>query len=71
MLKQQNSDGGKIHTGQEESIRLIIYGGDPAKPLDFLGKTLRQMVLLIQVPVNRPRIGNVVLRRDHITGPVR
>ena len=24
-----------------------------------------------QVPVNRPRIGNVALRRDHITGPVR
>ena len=71
MLKQQNSDGGKIHKGQEGSIRLVISGGDSAKPLDFLEKTLHQMALLIQVPVNRPRIGNVALRRDHIIGPVR
>ncbi|SFP19811.1 hypothetical protein SAMN05216343_10473 [Oscillibacter sp. PC13] len=28
-------------------------------------------VEVIQVPVNRPRIGNVALRRDHIAGSVR
>lgn len=70
MLKQQNSDGGKIHKGQEGSIRLVISGGDSAKPLDFLEKTLHQMALFIQMPVNRPGIGNVALRRDHIAGPV-
>lgn len=35
VLKQQNSDGGKIHKGQEGSIRLVISGGDSAKSLDF------------------------------------
>ena len=64
MLKQQNSDRGKIHKGQEGSIRLVISGGDSAKQLDFLKKTLHQMALFIQMPVNRPGIGNVVLRRD-------
>ena len=49
MVKQQNSDGGKIHKGQEGSIRLVISGGDSAKPLDFLEKTLHQMALLIQM----------------------
>ena len=40
VLKQQNSDGGKIHKGQEGSIQLVISGGDSAKPLDFPEKTL-------------------------------
>ena len=40
VLKQQNSDGGKIYKGQEGSIRLVISGGDSAKPLDFPEKTL-------------------------------
>ena len=71
MLKQQNSDGGKIHKSQEESSRLVISGGDSVKLLDFLEKTLHQMALFIQMPVNRPGIGNVALRRDHIAGPVR
>ena len=71
MLKQQNSDGVKIHKGREESSRLVISGGDSAKPLDFLKKTLHQMALFIQMPVNRTGIGNVALRRDHIAGPVR
>ena len=69
MLKQQNSDRGKIHKGQEGSIRLVISGGDSAKQLDFLKKTLHQMALFIQMPVNRPGIGNVALRRDHTAGP--
>ena len=54
MLKQQNSDGGKIHKGQEGNIRLAISGGDSAKPLDFLEKTLHQMALLIQMPFKVP-----------------
>ena len=70
MLKQQNSDGGKIHKGQEGSIRLVISGGDSAKPLDFLEKTLHQMALLIQLPVNRSGITNVALRRDYIAALV-
>lgn len=47
MLKQQNRDGGKIHNGREGSIRLVISGGDSAKPLDFLEKTLHQMAFSI------------------------
>ena len=70
MLKQQNSDRGKMHKGQEGSSRLVISGGNSAKPLDFLEKTLHQMALFMQMPVNRPGIGNVALRRDHIAGPV-
>ena len=53
MLKQQNRDGGKIHNGREGSIRLVIFGGDSAKPLDFLEKTLHQMAFFIQMPVNQ------------------
>ena len=70
MPKQQNSDGDKINEGEKGSIRLVISGGDSAKPLDFLEKTLHQMAFFIQMPVNRPGIGNVALRRDHIAGPV-
>ena len=48
MRKQQNRDGGKIHNGREGSIRLVISGGDSAKPLDFLEKnTLPDGVLYI------------------------
>ena len=70
MLKQQNSDGGKINEGEKGSIQLVISGGNSAKPLDFLEKALHQMALLIQMPVNRPGIGNIALRRDHIAGTV-
>ena len=59
-----------MHKGQEGSSRLVISGGNSAKPLDFLEKTLHQMALFIQMPVNRPGIGNVALWRDHIAGPV-
>lgn len=42
-----------MHKGQEGSSRLVISGGNSAKPLDFLEKTLHQMALFIQMPVNR------------------
>ena len=70
MLNQQDSNGGKIHKGQEGSIRLVKSGGDSAKPLDFLKKTLHQMALLIQGPVYRPGIGDIAFGRNHIAGPV-
>ena len=40
MLKQQNSDGGKIHKGQEGSIRLVISGGDVEEILPLLTAAL-------------------------------
>lgn len=38
-----------MHKGQEGSSRLVISGGNSAKPLDFLEKTLHQMALFIQM----------------------
>ena len=68
MLNQQDSNSGKVDEGQKRDIQLVISGGNSTKPLDFLKETLDQMSFLVQVPIHRPRFGNIALRRDHIAG---
>ena len=67
-LNQQNSDRGKVNESEKRDIQFVISGGDPAKPLELLEKTLNQMTLFIQPPVYRPWIRNIALWRDHIAG---
>ena len=69
VLNQQDSNSGKVDEGEKRDIQFVVSGSNSPKPLDFLKETLNQMPLLVQMPIYGPGLGNIFLRRNHITGP--
>lgn len=69
VLEQKDSNSSTVDEGQKKDIQFVRSGSNSPKPFDFLKKTLNQMPLLVQMPIYRPGLGNIFLRRNDITGP--
>ena len=66
MLFQQNDNSSNVDKGQEGSVKFVIARKNPAKPFELLEEAFNQVTLLVDVPVYRPRVVDVALRRNRI-----
>ena len=66
MLFQQNDNSSNVDKRQERSIKFVIARKYPAKPFELLEEAFNQMALPVSMPVHRPRVVNVVSRRNRI-----
>ena len=54
--------------GQEGDVGFVIASKYPAKPFELLKEAFNQMALLVGMPIYRPRITDIALWRNCISG---